>query len=535
MSQSRRKQQVKEYLYIGALTLAILVVTPTILRLLTEAWNTQGFVYNLIWGVGYTIGNPDIVFILPVTIYIGLLAVFSLDRMKKIQGIILSLSSIYATYYLYQNSILIQNVNWLGNLPVIIIGLVIGAYLGGGKKLLDDSWPHEFRRAPVLIFYILLVVIGAGLLEKHLIYETPLLATAEGLSYNSPELTTVGLDTVGLFPNLIFGLFLLVVVDQFTAYELQRSFMVLGPKRGGKTTLMTGAFHTADQVTLGNASASDKLIQYRQKLVSSSAGFGTVDEPTAVDETHELYFDYDYGQYLKKNVVVSAIDHGGEVLPRLKSQIDKLNSETWLSSVIQYRSQIGQLIFDDEKKETTRTHTAAVQEVAKSVVEADSLIITVPLDDFIEGNVQSHNIPEYYTPKDEKKGGTSKPDKKEYLAEYDMILDWFTNEKQSRVIIVATMADLVLNEFREQKLNGNRLTTEDHYRRFEYWIKTEILGSELNRLQRYSDDEIPLSVHFKMNPNENHVKDGKIKPNPKLPDGSVEFVGGKRLLRKLGE
>jgi hypothetical protein len=97
------------------------------------------------------------------------------------------------------------------------------------------------------------------------------------------------------------------------------------------------------------------------------------------------------------------------------------------------------------------------------------------------------------------------------------------------------MADLVLGEFREQKLNGSQLETEEDYRRFEHWIKSDIIGPELDRLQAYSDEETPLSVHFKMNHYTHAGSDDSKQANPQLPDGGVEFVGGERLLRKLGE
>lgn len=534
MSQSRRKQQFKEYLYIIGLTIVLFAITPTIVRLLTHAWQTEGIVYKFVWGVGRAIGNTDAVFIFPVALYIGLVTIFSLDRMKRIQAVILGLASIYGTITLLRQGLLIEHVDWLSNAPVFVAGLLTGGYLGGGKKLLDESWPHEFRRAPKLILGILFIILSVGLLEVHIGYQNPVQFTQNGVFWTGLSPNQISLNATGAFGNIVTSGILLFAVREFTAYDLQRSFMVLGPKRGGKTTLMTGAFHTANEMTNGNASASDKLLDYHQNLISADSGFGRIDEPTAASRTYDLWFNYDYGEYLKKNIRVEAIDHGGEVLLDLKDEIDKLSSRSWSYSFTQLPSRIRASLFGVEDVES-EFRSGPHEDVARSIAESDSLVITIPIDDFLEGNVSPDNLPEYHTPGSERDSGPLRPAPAEYLAEYDKILDWYTNEKQADIIIVITMADLVLGEFREQKLNGSQLETEEEYRRFEHWIKSEIIGPELDRLQAYSDEETPLSVHFNMNHDTHAGSDDSKQANPQLPDGGVEFVGGKRLLRKLGE
>jgi hypothetical protein len=328
VSQSRRQQQFAEYGYIIGYTAVILAITPTVVRLLAQAWGTEGVTYAAVWGIGQATGNTDAVFIFPVMLYVGLLTVFCLDRMKRIQAIILAFASIYATVTLLKRGLLIENVNWLNNMPVLLAGLASGLYLAGGKKLVDESWPHEFRRAPSLIWGILCVILAVGLFEVHLEYQAPLFMSASGLTWAGFAPSSVALNTSGLIGNMAISGGLLFCVKRFTAYDLQRSFMVLGPKRGGKTTLMTGAFHTATEMTNGNASASDKLLAYHQNLMSADAGFGRIDEPTEASRTYDLWFNYDYGEYLKKNIRVEAIDHGGEVLLDLKDEIDKLSTRS---------------------------------------------------------------------------------------------------------------------------------------------------------------------------------------------------------------
>ena len=512
----------------------MLVITPIILRLLTRAWHSEGATYKLVWGVGHTLGNTDAVFIFPFAMYLGLITVFSLDRMKRIQAVILLLASVYAVLTLLRRGLLIENVDWMNNVPIFAAGLLTGGYLGGGKKLLDESWPHEFRRAPTLILIILLVILSLGLLEVHVEYLSPIQYTQNGLVLGEFDPTSIESNTTGLIGNIAVSGVLLIVVREFTTYELRRSFMILGPKRGGKTTLMTGAFHTANDVTNGNASASDKLLSYHQNLISADAGFGRIDEPTEANRTYDLWFNYDYGEYLKKNVRVEAIDHGGEVLLDMKAEIDKITSKSLSSSLLQTLDKLRPSLFGASDVESD-FRSAPHGEVAKSIVQSDSLVITIPVDDFLEGNVSPENLPEYYTSMSERNSGPLRPDPAAYLAEYDKILDWYTNEKQGTVIIVITMADLALGEFQEQKLNGSQFETEEDYRRFEHWLKSDVIGPELDRLQAYTDEETPLSVHFKMNHSTNAGAGDNIQANPKLPDGGVEFVGGKRLLRKLGE
>jgi hypothetical protein len=268
--------------------------------------------------------------------------------------------------------------------------------------------------------------------------------------------------------------------------------------------------------------------------MSADEGFGRIDNPTEASETYELWFNYDYGEYLKKNIEVEAIDHGGEVLLDIKNEIDKLKAQTWTSSVSNLRSWFRDVLYGAETNSST-FRSQAHEKVARSIAQSDSLVITIPVDDFIEDNLSPENVPDYYTPETDRSSGPLRPSPAEYLAEYDKILDWFTNTKKSDVIIVITMADLALKEFKEQRLNGNELTTEEEYLRFEHWIKSELIGPELDRLQDYTDEETPLSVHFKMNRDQPVLEDDRLMPNPQLAGGNIEFVGGKRLLRKLGE
>lgn len=547
VSQSIRRLLVKEGLYIGGLTVIIGLLTPVILGILTTAWNEQGLIYEAVWFVGYQFSNTDAVFIFPVAIYLGLLIIFSLDRMKKPQAAMLILGTVIATGWLLSNDLLIREVDWIGNGWVFVAGLLGGGILGGGRKLLNESWPHEFRRAPTLILLLLFAVLAAGLAEIHLFGASPFTATPDGLVSN-PNAQLVKIQIADLIPNLTFSGFYLYIVDRFTQYDYKKAFMVLGPKRGGKTTLMTGAFHTADQMTGANAGATDNLLEYHQELINSESGFGNVDEPTEAGEFHRLAFNYEHGRMITKNIEVEAIDHGGEVLMDLKNEIDKVTAQSLWDQrprpLKRFRKELSviaaSLSFmsggssgrqrEISTTETSDFRTEAHEAVARSVVNADSLVITIPLVDYVLSTVSPENLPDYYDDADPE--SVKRPDRTDYLAEYDKILNWFTEQGGTDVYVVTTMSDLLLKEFEERKLNGSKAETESEYRRYEQWIKTEVLGAEVDRLLGYAKTETPLALHFEMNET-SHSVNGQMEPNPVLEDGSVHFVNGDRLLRQL--
>lgn len=495
--------------------------------------------------MAYQFGNTDVVFIFPVAAYMGLLFLFSLDRMKKPQAAILILGTLIAVVYLVYEGLLIQEVDWVGNSTIVASGFIGGIVLGGGRKLYKEDWPHEFRNAPNFILLILGIVLIAGLIELHLINESPISASPTGLTVDF-SVQWLQLQFVDLIPHLAFTGLYLFIVDKFTTYDYQQQFMVLGPKRGGKTTMMTGAFHTADQFSEGNASASENLLENITTLLNSKQGFGNIDEPTPAGDYFTLWFEYDFGEWLKKNVQVEAIDHGGEVLMDLKNEIDKVADESlwdnrpkpikrFIEIMKEIRLGLGSEDTRDRKieaitGETSEFRTEAHEAVARSVVDADSLVLTIPLIDYVDEVVSEENLPEYYDKSDPE--SSKRPNRVAYLAEYDKILNWFTDQGKSEVIIVTTMSDLLLKEFEERKLNGAEATTEEEHRRYERWIKNDVMGADIDRLLEYSSNDTPLALYFKMNP-EPEIVDGEKKPNPVLEDGSVKFVNGDRLLKRL--
>lgn len=546
MSQSLRRQRFKEGLYIIFLTIAIGLLTPVILRMLTEAWQEEGLIYQAVWALGYQFDNSDVIFIFPVGVYLGLLFIFAIDRMKKPQAAMVGLGTLIGGWFLFSRGFLIQEVDWLGSIWVLIAGAVTGGFLAGGRKLTVEPWPHEFRRAPIFILLLLLGLLVAGLAEIHLLHESPITATPEGIISNQGT-QLFQLQFADLIPNLMFSGGYLYIVDRFTQYDYKQEFMVLGPKRGGKTTLMTGAFHTADKMTGTNASATDNLLEYHQELINSDSGFGNVDEPTEAGEFYKLGFNYEHGNLVTKNVEVEAIDHGGEVLMDLKNEIDKVTEKTlWgqrprpfkrlreetaviVNSISMFNDESASPRREITTEDTGGFRTDAHEAVAKSVVNADSLVVTIPLIDYIDV-VSEDNLPEYYDDTDPE--SAKRPNPTSYLAEYDKILNWFTEQSGTNVFVVTTMSDLLLKEFEETKLNGAEASTEAEYRRFEQWIKADVLGAEVDRLIEYAATETPMALHFQMS-DQPHLVDGQKQPNPVLSDGTVHFVNGERLLRQL--
>lgn len=514
-------QRRKELIKIGAIFAAIAFLSFLFTRIFIAAWEQEGASYHLIWGIGYMIGNTDVVFIFPVGVYFGLLLLVTLDRMKHVQGGLLAIGTLIGSILLWADGQLWQNVNWANNVIGLFAGFLVGIYLGGGKKIYFEQKPYEFRWA----IRWLLLLIGAGIVvaltEIHLVYTTPIDSAANTLSIDFESFSVMEIDARGLISNLSFSVALLGLLHYFTSYDYKQSFMVLGPMRSGKTTLMTGAFHTANEMTDGNANASDDLIEYRAELINPEPGFGKVDVATTGREGFELYFDFDHGELLKKRVEVNAIDHSGEMLTDLKDDIDRARG----------KSLTNRITADSEGQEDFEFANEAAQKIAENIISANCLIITIPLDDFIPSDVDKDLLPDYY-----KSTGGVRTESYEYLREYDKILSSLQSEDNKEVIIVATMSDLLVDVFIDEMRESNEpLTTEQDHIEFEQWVRDEVLGQQIDRLLEFSSMDTIVCVYFEMNQNEHAGTQEKPKPNPVLPGGRVKFVGGERLLRQLGE
>jgi len=513
-------QRRKELIKITAIFAAIAFLSFLFTRIFIAAWEQEAASYHLIWGIGYLIGNTDVVFIFPVGVYFGLLLLVTLDRMKHVQGGLLAIGTLIGSILLWADGQLWQNVNWTNNVIGLFGGFLTGVLLGGGKKIYFEQKPYEFRWA----IRWLLLFIGAGIVvalaEIHLIYTTPIDSAANTLSIDFESFSVIGIDPRGLISNLSFSVALLGLLFYFTSYDYKQSFMVLGPMRSGKTTLMTGAFHTADEMTDGYANASDDLIEYRTELINPEPGFGKVDLATKGREGFELYFDFDHGELLKKRVEVNAIDHSGEMLTELKDDIDRARGKPLTNRITA----------DSEEQEDSEFANEAAKKIAENVISADCLIITIPLDDFIPSDVDTDLLPDYY------RSFESRTEPYEYLGEYEKILSSLQSEDDKEVIIVATMSDLLIDVFIHEVRESNEpLTTEQDHLEFEQWIRNEVLGHQISRLLEFSSMDTIVSVYFEMNQNVHAGSQRKPKPNPVLPDGRVKFVGGERLLRQLGE
>ncbi len=532
MAPTLRDQRVKEVLTIGTLFLVISGLTAYLVPLFVGAWEREGIAYHLVWGIARELGNTDVIFILPTGLYFGLLTLVLLDRMKAVQGLLLGAGTLIGSVLLWYEGWLWENVAWIANVHVLIIGYVAGVLLGGGRKLYEEDWPYEFRSAIQWIFTLVAGAVAVALFETHVRYESPIGSTG-GLTIEPFDASTLAIEPVGFVTNAALAGTFVVILHLFTGYEYRQSFMVLGPKRGGKTTLMAGAFHTADRMTEGNAGSNDLLKEYRYELTDGTSGFGNVEDPTELDEANRLEFDYDHGQLLKKRVEVTATDHGGEMIKDLNGEVRKAlstgNTRSWLGRYPRLASLVESL----GGSGTPDFKSDAHREVAESIVDSDALIVTIPLDDFVEGAVSHEHRPPYY---ENPRTNGIRPDPATYLVEYDKLLDGFQNGDGKDVLVVATMADLVIEEFKSRyRPDGEPLTSDLDYGDLDAWITDEVLGTQGERLLEYTDDDRVLSVHFEMNPNDHAGTPRNPEPNPVLPNGDINFVGGERLLRELGE
>lgn len=530
MPPTLRDQRAKEVLSVVTLFLIISGLTAYLIPFLAGAWEQQGLSYHLVWGIARELGNTDVIFILPTGFYFGLLTLVLLDRMKRVQGLLLAAGTVIGSVILLNQGLLWENVDWFGNPHVLVIGYVVGVLIGGGRKLYQEEWPYEFRYAIRWIFAIMVAMLSIALFETHLSYESPV-DSAGGLTVQTFDVSTLAFEPAGFITNVALAGTFVVILNLFTAYENSQSFMVLGPKRGGKTTLMSGAFHTADQMTDGNAGSNELLKEYYYELIDNTPGFGDVEEPTELSEANYVRFDYDHGQLMKKRVEVNAIDHGGEMITDLNREVQKAQAQGWPWTWLRRHPQLQEFAEQLGVTPPADFRTTAHERVANSIVESDALIVTIPLDDFVEGTISPEHIPNYFA-----SPPSQRPSPSRYMNEYDTLLGSFEDSNDKDVIVVATMADLVVEEFKSKhRPDGEPLTSDLDYQDLDRWITDQVLGAQASRLLEYSDHDSVLSVHFEMNPTEHAGTVGSPEPNPVLPNSEVNFEGGERLLRELGE
>lgn len=409
--------------------------------------------------------------------FLGLLVLLTLDPKKRWQGILLWIGTVVSLIGLKSMGLFLPNVDIVGSAVWLVGGLVLGVFVGGGRRLarFQTSEPLEFRRAASSIFYLLAVLIAVGFVEAHVNYPDIIYVGKESARLRNLSGFSVSIIQQSLVIDLVVSSGFVVTLGKFMEYDAEQDFFVLGPPASGKSLFLIGAYlealeEHADSDTNTPMNPSNDLLGMVEQLDMDTSDW--IVEATEAGQVKELSFRYVHGTIFPKNIQVTSLDYAGEYLDRLPDALTGL--------------------LENEEDQTLLS-------LARNVMDANTLILIVDVERF------DNNEPLEVAP-------------------YVSILQ-ATDDKD--VLLVATKADVLADQFREEQ----GIEAHRYFEDFKQYVNDQLQRNEQVRtlIQQTSGSEIhPVYYQTK----EAEIGDGRVPMRDER--NSVMTVGFGRLLDRLG-
>lgn len=459
--------------------LVMIAVAGPLFLALGEAWRDSYFVRPIIISL-----NP----ILSVNLaqfatfffgmYLGLLALMTLDPKKRVQGILLWIGTATALVALMSIGLFLPNLNLGTNYGWAFVGAAVGIVLGGGRKLTEvqTAEAREFRRAAVLLYYVISLIVVVGLLEFHIEYPQIFGVSAEGLILRSFE-PSFSVNTTGIFTNLIMSGVFIFTLGRFIKYDADEQFFVLGPPGSGKSLFLVGAYLAAledaeDRDSDTPLNPSGDLMDLVGTLDAADPEAGWNVDSTGAQEIEDLNFQFIDGTVFPKNIGVSSLDYAGEYLERLPDVLMNPSQEV-----------------DDP----------TLQRLAERVQAADTVVLLIDVERHY--NNEKLDIEPYF--------------------------DILNVASGKDIILVATKADILAEQFRDQRsLEAHQYF--DDFREF----TNDTLRENSQAIRTLVQDTSGATIHPVYY--QTKVTDGGERVPLRDRNGNTNRFGFRELLNKLG-
>lgn len=472
--ENREKVQLVVYL------VTIVVFAGLLSPMLGQAWQRAGLPRRLFYALDAFGFGLEAAATFIMGLFFGSLLLMIYDTKKRLQGVLLFGGSVIGILLLSSQGLLLPNIDFGNTVLWLVLGLLAGVGLGGGRQLLSATGTRalELRRASKTVFYMLSAMVVVGFLEFHLTYPVPFEFTPTGefviTGFAQPLAVEGGAQQIAFNAVLVTGFVL--VTKRFVQYDAQMDFLVLGPKASGKSLLLVGAYlealerYSGDEEATTPLNPSQDLMNLVGQLDRQQEGWFL--SATRQPELEVLNFQYVYGSVFPMNIQLSGLDYAGEWLEEIPDVMLGTRDESEMPTTL------------------ARVHEA--------VQRADTLILLIDCERYI--NDESLDIEPYF----------------EILQAAD----------DKDVILVASKADVLAERFREEK----GLNAEQYFEDFKRFTNDRLKTNQTiqSLVAQSAGTEIhPVFYQTRVNGDGERV--------PMRNSGSVATVGFGELLEQLGE
>lgn len=160
-------QSLKNITRLLTLLAVVLITTWPLSELLVAAWNAEGLIHDTVDEFVRTTGVNIVTLVVASTgLLIGWLLLFGLDRSKRTQVKLLSLSAIPFLFTLRTNGLWMA-VSWLARAPSLAGGIVLGFVSGAIDNILFGLRRLEFPIAVFALFFVSTLAILVGFVDLY--------------------------------------------------------------------------------------------------------------------------------------------------------------------------------------------------------------------------------------------------------------------------------------------------------------------------------------------------------------------------------
>jgi hypothetical protein len=581
--------------------LGIAYGTWAIVDLLAEAWASEG-ITGLFTDVFVAVGLSRLhLLVLVVGVFTGIIGTMIFDSYKRIMGLLVVLWT--GIWTIVNPNVPVGGFLLALSPGLVALGLSIAV---GTAVALGVRWrdlkrrraPFKFGWAPRTLAVFTFLAVLVALPDAHLAYRDVTVCGIGGMSCVTMQFrpTPTG-STVAA--HLTGGVVLVATTIAFTRYEGDTRVMVLGPQRSGKSAALGGMALTAEYWSLRERRTLN-LRGFIYTIVDEYllAGKWPVPNRPGQDETKLLRFNYPYGWFFPKDLAIQTVDYPGDLLEEIVAPLvadevrydsgsgDPETEETTVNDLFSVGGDdVNQTstnrgaegddeeappdfseIFGEEsdikddvqptRRENIEGWNDAIdllqeyppKEKARPALraciqDADTLVLTIPLDDFIKRAVENDTLPPYMenaVETDEEGDPVQRSDgryrlkkardvdrmgRSEYLKLYTQLTQTFPD---TQFVLMVTMADYAKWDYTDAPTDL-RLVGEE-YRDFRTHIEEEFLTSSVKRLKQRADERNVYPVWFNIAYEER--EDGTYEMRPESTDNRP-LRGARKLLNRI--
>ncbi len=441
--------------------LAFLASAVFVSRMFIRWWNKGGVTKGIIAGVFPEFGVPAVVvYVVLAGFFVGLFGTFLFDSYRRGKGVLVFLFGFFpAAVFLAVNGVFLDMVASQANV-LAFLGLVASVAAGlwyGGMR--SEEWTDLFEGNRVVlddavnrVWWAVAAVLAVVFVEAHLRYRSPIQVVDGG--FVARQVYFYGFDLAAILQDIAVIGVLLFSLKQFANFQANQKVMMMGPARSGKTAAFGGTKAAVEDVIDSaamneNAGTTVSPINRARDSIKD----GRWPDPNEKGDDDKLRFAYKYAPGLfPKQFEFETYDYPGERLNDICQHLlrdeesadgtDGARRDTDSISVRDTDSD------DDDSEDTPEANAdeavtdggairgtsgdGLAERVEDQIEQSDTLLFTVPMDDFLAPVVERGNHREYLD--------------LEYIAPQTDRPDERFSESVPNVVAISNIDDEVRNE-----------------------------------------------------------------------------------------